>query len=251
MLILQLVLVGFVFLFSITSTTNTSRHICKYSTKLAWIRVVWPLTSSKTWPSNLSYVSKSLWSIRYFTCPDRHNLKDASLVVLTCSFERAWLTQKRHWMIDIDDADISGCMIIVVPVMWIFAAKIIKNISLNAWNLLLFSKYQISGNLCLSQWPCFLRCGSASACLLGFCVRIYSGTWMSVYFECCIRTYLKDLMPNWKACSVKNMLTNFTWYTNTNLTQAIFVQCKSTYFNAHKFCCVLSETGFSVCIGKW
>ena len=129
--------------------------------------------------------------------------------------------------------------------------KIIKNTSLNALNLLLFSKYQISGNLCLSQWPCFLRCGSASACLLGFCVRIYSGTWMSVYFECCIRTYLKDLMPNWKACSVKNMLTNFTWYTNTNLTQAIFVQCKSTYFNAHKFCCVLSETGFSVCIGKW
>ena len=126
MLILQLVLVGFVFLFPITSPTNTSRHICKYSTNLAWIRVVWPLTSSKTWPSNLSYVSKSVWSVRYFVCPDRHNLKDSSLVVLTCSFERAWLTQKRHWMIDIDDADISGCMIIVFPVMWIFAVKLLN-----------------------------------------------------------------------------------------------------------------------------
>ena len=44
----------FVFLFPITSPT---RHVCKYSTKLPWIRDVWLLTSSKTWPSNLSYLS--------------------------------------------------------------------------------------------------------------------------------------------------------------------------------------------------
>jgi len=46
--------------------------------------------------------------------------------------------------------------------------------------------------------------------LTGILFRIYSGIWMSVYFECFIRKYLKDLMPNWEACSVKDMLTNFT-----------------------------------------
>jgi hypothetical protein len=35
-----------------------------------------------------------------------------------------------------------------------------------------------------SQWPCGLRRGSAVARLLGLCVRILPGAWMSVSCEC-------------------------------------------------------------------
>jgi len=43
-------------------------------------------------------------------------------------------------------------------------------------------------NLCVggSQWPRRLRRGSAVSRLLGLWVRIPSGTWKLVCFECCV-----------------------------------------------------------------
>jgi hypothetical protein len=37
-----------------------------------------------------------------------------------------------------------------------------------------------------SQWPRGLRRGSAAVRLLGLCVQIPPGTWMSVCYECCV-----------------------------------------------------------------
>jgi hypothetical protein len=37
-----------------------------------------------------------------------------------------------------------------------------------------------------SRWPCGLKRGSATACLLGWWVRIPLGTWMSVFCEYCV-----------------------------------------------------------------
>ena len=39
---------------------------------------------------------------------------------------------------------------------------------------------------CRSQWPHGLRRRSAAARLLRSCVRIPSGAWLSVCFECCV-----------------------------------------------------------------
>jgi hypothetical protein len=41
-------------------------------------------------------------------------------------------------------------------------------------------------SFCRSQWPCGLRRGSSAARLLGSCVRIPPGAWMSVCCECCV-----------------------------------------------------------------
>jgi len=37
-----------------------------------------------------------------------------------------------------------------------------------------------------SRWPCGLKRWSATACLLGWCVRIPPGTCLSVFRECCV-----------------------------------------------------------------
>jgi len=42
------------------------------------------------------------------------------------------------------------------------------------------------------------RCGSASACLLGLCIRIPLGAWMFVFFEWCVlsgRDLYEGLIP--------------------------------------------------------
>jgi len=44
--------------------------------------------------------------------------------------------------------------------------------------------------ICRSQWPRGLRRRSAAARLLRLWVRIPSGAWMSVYWECCVLTGL-------------------------------------------------------------
>jgi len=60
--------------------------------------------------------------------------------------------------------------------------ELVYNISDLMGSNSLWEAIEVNG---LSQWPRGLRRRSAAARLLGFCVRILPGVWMSVCCECC------------------------------------------------------------------